>query len=144
MRREDPTHSCLKPEPGRGQWEKQDLKTCNLCKPIEGSVSSLLRKQFRFRVVRIADRRFRNTTEKKLIGQLASCPDCAASPEWLGRFAYSEKIRSSGMWNSQHVNPRSGMTPEEWSGFERAVEDTAGFFDEDDELALFGFEFFLD
>ncbi|MCK4367165.1 MAG: hypothetical protein KAW84_04395 [Thermoplasmata archaeon] len=103
MRRRDPSHPCLKPAPGKGHWERQDEKTCPSCKPIEKDVSALLRSGFSFRCIEIVDMDLRNTMEKKLIATLSNCPTCGPSDDWLGKFAYSEKVVKSGLWNSNHV-----------------------------------------
>ncbi|MFQ5909974.1 MAG: hypothetical protein ACE5IJ_04540, partial [Thermoplasmata archaeon] len=96
LRRRDSNHPCLQPQPGRGHWEKQGSKTCDLCRPVEREVSALLRDSFRFRVLRIVDRNSRNLFERGLISSLSACPQCTPSEEWLGRYAYSEKVASSG------------------------------------------------
>ena len=103
MRAENSSHPCLAPEPGKGHWERQGEKSCHRCRPVEQRVSSLLRSSFRFRCVSIPTRRERNEFEEVLIASLSSCPVCEPSCRWLGRHAYSEVIRRSGMWNSQFV-----------------------------------------
>lgn len=124
MRRQDLNHACLKPAPGKGHWEKQGERTCERCGPFEKEVSALLRERFRFRVVGIDDMEFRNLMERKLIGILSECPKCQPSGDWLGRFAYSEKVRRSGMWNSDYVNETYTIVPEEWPRFMAAVTQT--------------------
>ena len=103
LRRRDPGCLCLAPAPGKGHWDLQDAKTCPECRPLEADVSALLRTSFRFRCVMIEDRPERNELEELLIATLAACPVCRASPSWLGQYAYSEKVRSSGLWNSRGV-----------------------------------------
>lgn len=124
MRRRDPNHACLKPTPGKGHWEKQNGKTCERCGPFENEVSALLRERFRFRVVTIDDMNFRNLMERKLIGKLSECPKCEPSRDWLGRFAYSEKVRRSGMRNSDYVGETYTIFPEEWHRFTTAISET--------------------
>jgi hypothetical protein len=41
--------------------------------------------------------------EEKLIATVSLCPVCKPSEGWLGKYAYSEKVRSSGLWNSSYV-----------------------------------------
>jgi len=103
LRRSDPNHPCLRPGPGQGHWEKQDQKACDRCKPIEQMVSLLLRGKFRFRCVEIPDREERNRMEEGIIATLANCRQCSPSATWLGRFAYNERVRNSGLWNSDYV-----------------------------------------
>ncbi len=50
-----------------------------------------------FRCVAIENQKLRNGLEKKLIGSLSQCLDCQPSEEWLGHYAYSDKVRSSGL-----------------------------------------------
>lgn len=58
----------------------------------------------KFRCVQIADQQERNEFEKLLIATIAACKVCQPSPQWLGRFAYSEDVRRTGLWNSDHVS----------------------------------------
>ena len=103
LRRGNPAEPCLSPGPGKGHWEKQDSRACPLCKPTEAQVSQLLRQRFTFRCVRIPDRDERNRLEGLLVATLAACDVCRPSLSWLGRCAYNEKVRASGLWNSEYV-----------------------------------------
>jgi len=97
LRQRQKNHPCL------AHWEKQDEKTCDTCRPLEDEVSLLIREQFRFRCVAIARMQERNEMESRLIATLSACPVCLPSQNWLGKWAGNERVRSSGMWNSQHV-----------------------------------------
>lgn len=97
MRRENPAHPCLP------HWEKQGQPTCKVCRKVEEDVSNLLRANFYFRCVKIEDKGTRNLLEKKLIATISSCKICKPSGNWLGRYAYSDLVRSSGLWNSNYV-----------------------------------------
>ena len=101
MRVDDPDHPCLAPAPGKGHWERQSERVCDRCRPVEERVSRLLRTRFRFRCVAIQERQERNTFEELLIATLSCCSVCQPSRHWLGRHAYSDIIRQTGMWNSQ-------------------------------------------
>jgi len=103
LRRHDPHSPCLLPSPGKGHWEKHNAKACQECHPEEREVSQLLQGSFRFRCVEVVDQAERNDLEKVLIATIAACPVCEPSVTWLGRYAYSDKVRSSGLWNSQDV-----------------------------------------
>lgn len=103
LRRRDPESPCVLPTPGRGHWELQDAKTCEHCWPVEQEVSKLLRSSFRFRCVKVVNQAERNESESVLIATIAACPACRPSATWLGRCAYSDKVRSSGLWNSRDV-----------------------------------------
>ena len=103
LRKNDPGGSCLAPAPGKGHWELQDGLSCSECSPIEDRVSLYFSTQMRFRCVQISDQFERNRFEAVLIATLSSCKVCRPSDGWLGKYAYSEKVRGSGMWNSEFV-----------------------------------------
>jgi hypothetical protein len=103
LRRMDPNSPCLQPMPGQGHWEKQNMHTCEYCKPIERQVSQLLKSSFWFRCIEIEKRDLRNTLEKKLIATISLCPICKPSENWLGKSAYSPDVQDSGLWNSEYV-----------------------------------------
>lgn len=103
LRRANPSDPCLAPAPGKGHWEKQDEKTCPRCRPTEERISDLLRQRFAFRCVRVMDMDERNELEALLVTTLAACQVCRPSASWLGLYAYSDKVRSSGLWNSDYV-----------------------------------------
>lgn len=110
LRQEDPNHPCLSPGPGRGHWERQDAQKCPRCQPMEDRVTELLRRTLAFRCVEVGDQDSRNDVEKKLIGSLSRCQACQPSPRWLGQYAHRDKVRSSGLWNSNHVGGPDEMS----------------------------------
>lgn len=126
LRQANPKHPCLQPGPGQGHWERQDAQKCPRCQPVEDRGTELLRGSFTFRCVAIADRDLRNDLEKKLIGSLSRCLLCQPSPQWLGRYAYSDKVRSSGLWNSNYVGGPDEMSPEDLRVFGELVSRTLG------------------
>jgi len=71
LRKIDSHHACLQPSPGRGHWEKQDMHTCEKCKPNEKMVSEILRNDFSFRCVEIVDQDLRNMLEEELIATIS-------------------------------------------------------------------------
>jgi len=75
----------------------------------EAEVSQLIRSRFLFRVVAVDDIEERETLEEELIASLAACPQCKPSEGWLGRFARNEKVRRSGLWNSDYVDSEKRM-----------------------------------
>ena len=79
------------------------MHACENCKPIGKRVSELLRTSFSFRCIEIENRDLRNGFEEKLIATISLCPVCKPSDNWLGKYAYSEKVKSSGLWNSDDV-----------------------------------------
>ena len=78
-------------------------------KDTEGEVSRLLRSRFFFRVVAVDDVEERKLLEEKLIASLSACSRCKPSEGWLGCFAWSERIRRSGLWNSNYVDSENRM-----------------------------------
>jgi hypothetical protein len=103
LRRDNPSNPCLSPAPGKGHWENGNAKACPRCRPTEARVSELLRQRFTFRCVRVPDLVERTGFEALLVATLAACEVCCPSSSWLGLYAYSEKVRASGLWNSQYV-----------------------------------------
>lgn len=103
LRRDNPSNPCLSPAPGKGHWESGNAKACPRCRPTEARVSELLRQRLRFRCVWVPDTTERNGLEALLVATLAACDVCRPSSSWLGLQAYSEKVRASGLWNSQYV-----------------------------------------
>ena len=103
IRRDDPSSACLAPGPGQGHWERHMEAACARCAPYEQRVSALLGDRFRIRCVRIENREERNRLESRLIATVAACTVCGPSTNWLGRFASSEKVKASGLWNSEFV-----------------------------------------
>ena len=93
-------------------------------KDVEDEVSQILRSRFFFRVVAVDDVAERKTLEEKLIASLAACPHCRPSEGWLGRFAWSEKIRRSGLWNSNHVNSENKMDVDDLERLKQLVRQT--------------------
>jgi hypothetical protein len=103
IRRMNPNSPCLQPHPGQGHWEKQGMHPCENCKPIENQIRQILKTDFWFRCIEIKEHELRNTLEKKLIATVSLCPVCRPSEGWLGKFAYSENVQKSGLWNSDYV-----------------------------------------
>ena len=107
MRKVNPDDPCLAPAPGEGHWEKHHAPTCEKCKPIEREVTKRIKDKFYFRCIEIDDKSLRNTLEKKLVATISPCSVCRPSESWIGKFAYSEKVRRSGLWNSDCVFDRT-------------------------------------
>ena len=101
MRKRKPTDSRIK------QWLEQDTPTF---KEIEIEVSRVLKNNFSFKCVPVKDREERLELEEQLIATLSKCPICTPSKNWLGRYAQSDLIRKSGLWNTQYVFSNSIIT----------------------------------
>ena len=92
------------------EWKKgRKSKRWSNFKDIEDEISWLLRSKFFFRVVVVDSVDERRAFEEKLIANLAACPWCRPSEGWLSRFAWSEKVRRSGLWNSNYVDSENLM-----------------------------------
>lgn len=111
IRRRDPGSLCLAPGPGKGHWERQDEHKCPRCQPVEGAVSEYLEKYTSFRCVRINESDERSEFERVLIATIAQCPLCVAGATWLGRDAYSQKVKRTGLWNSDYTGGQAIAYP---------------------------------
>ncbi|MGA8017083.1 MAG: hypothetical protein WCB85_14320 [Candidatus Dormiibacterota bacterium] len=103
LRRDNPATACLAPGPGQGHWDHQDDRPCPACRSTESAVTDLLKASFYFRCVRVDNQSLRNRLESRLIASVAACEVCRPSATWLGRYAYPALVRSSGLWNTQHI-----------------------------------------
>lgn len=88
LRRVDPQDPRLRP------WLKQNGPSFA---DIEESVSRILRGTFTFSCFRVDDQADRFSLESGLIALFARFPPGTPSPNWLGRYAASEKINGSGL-----------------------------------------------
>ena len=70
---------------------------------IEKKVSNYIRDNFTFSIIEVREKDKRLSLEKKLIGIVSSCNDCYPSNNWLGKFSPVDRIKFSGLWQSQHV-----------------------------------------
>ena len=70
---------------------------------IEKQVSDYIRDNFTFSVIEVLDREERLSLEKRLSKIVSSCNECYPSNHWLGKFSTIDKIRMSGLWQSQHI-----------------------------------------
>jgi hypothetical protein len=104
--RRDAVDECLGPAPGLGHWESGTGIECERCSGYEELVTACLREQFSFACVRIDDQEVRNRLEQRLIASVAHCRVCRPSQQWLGLYAYPANVRTSGLWNSNHVSGR--------------------------------------
>lgn len=112
LRSRDSDDPCLLPAPGQGHWEKQGVPICPRCSLVETEVSRLLRADFRFRCLEVTDLQMRNLLEERLTATLSLCSVCCPSDAWLGKHAYSDNVRRSGLWNSNYVFDSSRLTSE--------------------------------
>ena len=94
LARENPHDSRLR------EW----MKGSKTLRDVERKVSRLLRERFSFRYIRVDDRDERLELEERLISTLARFSPKYVSPNWLGRYSPTEKIRRSGLWNVEHVD----------------------------------------
>ena len=87
-----------------GNWHLRDISK-ELT--IEREVTQILRQEFSFRFIVIADevqRMGSQGLERALIGTLASCTQCSPSDGWLGGYSPKARIRQTGLWLIHYVN----------------------------------------
>lgn len=101
-------------------WLTQDGPTFAA---VEEMVSVKLRNDFTFSCVRVEQKEERRALEKGLIALLAQYPLDRPSANWLGNYAANEKIRQSGLWNTQNIEAEA-LTPEQCARFESLVGST--------------------
>ncbi len=94
------------------KWLKHDTPTF---KDVEKLVTNKLTADFTYRCIAVEDKKVRLDLEERLIATLAKCPGCKPSTKWLGRYAASEEIRESGLWNVQHIYSNKRMTQQHLS-----------------------------
>ncbi len=70
---------------------------------VEIQVSRLLREKFSFCCLPVDDQKERMDLERSLIGLFVRTPLGPPSEDWLGHHAAPDKIRRSGLWNTQHI-----------------------------------------
>ena len=78
----------------------------------ETDLSVVIAKHFSFCCIPVTDKSERLHLERGLIALLALAALGPPSSAWLGQFATSGAIRSSGLWNTQHV-AGAPLTPNE-------------------------------
>jgi len=117
LRRVDPQDARLK------DWLTQDGPSFP---EVEEMVSRVLRENFTFCCFRVDQRSERLSLERGLIALFAQYPLGQPSPNWLGRFAASEEIRRSGLWNTQHIDAEP-LTIEEFQRLKQPVKSHFGW-----------------
>src|SRR6478752_834514 len=68
---------------------------------VEAIVTDQLLTTFTFRAMQVDPLEERLALERHLIATLSATPEM--TPEWLGQYAVSSRIRESGLWNSDHI-----------------------------------------
>lgn len=91
--------------------------------PIEAQVSKWLRENTYFRCFRVDDRDERRRLESGLIALFAQHPLGNPSDDWLGKHAVDERVRHSGLWNSNHVFG-APLTQEDFDLLSRRIQET--------------------
>jgi hypothetical protein len=79
----------------RIDFEKQD--------EVEGQVSHTIHERFTFATLRAKNPSLRKDIERGLIATISLCRECGPSDGWLGIFSPVNKIRQSGLWQTQHL-----------------------------------------
>lgn len=81
----------------------QGLVDKDFQKQLEQQISEYIQKNFSFSIIEVLDKNKRLDLEKELIGVVSSCGECQSSQDWLGNASPIDKIRFSGLWQTQHV-----------------------------------------
>jgi len=92
--------------PRKTRDSKRHLRDISKESAIEREVTQVLRQNFSFRFIEIADEMQRmgnQGLERALIGTLASCPQCRPSAGWLGCYSPNVRICESGLWLIQNL-----------------------------------------
>lgn len=89
------------------QWLKQDAPTFQ---EMETEVTKEFKGHFSFRCIPVDDKEERLQLEEEFIATIAKCDRCKPSENWLGNFASDELVRTSGLWNHQHVTSNNVLT----------------------------------
>lgn len=100
-----------RPNLGPKDWPKDACR--GDIRRIEGLINKRMWRRMRFLYLPVNNRRDRAYLERNAIALLSEyCrkkPVDPASEDWLGRYCKKEKVRKSGLWQSQHV--RNGYEP---------------------------------
>ena len=71
---------------------------------LERRISRYLKSRMSFVVLPVGGERSKLTAvEQKLIGTVAQCEECGASPTWPGLQSPEPRVSSSGLWQSLHL-----------------------------------------
>lgn len=91
------------------EWMKHMTPTNN---DIERIIDDTFKKNFKFRCISVQTKNERLNLEEKLIATLSHY-NFTPSDNWLGHFAERKEIRSSGLWNVQHINSQNRVTEQD-------------------------------
>lgn len=107
------------------EWRKgRKSKKWKEFEDVERKVTEILKTKFFFRVIRVDSLEERKMFEEKIIATLSSCPMCKASENWLGKFCWNEKVRKSGLWNSNFVDSLKRMDEKDLKRLEELALET--------------------
>lgn len=70
---------------------------------VERQVTEYIRETFSLAVLEVGEREARQSLLRKLIATISFCDECEASENWLGLASPEQKIRDSGLWQTQHL-----------------------------------------
>lgn len=71
---------------------------------IEKRITQYIRDNISLVLIKVDDRKYRLSLEKRLITTVNRCNVCGPSDIWLGTQSPKQKIRGSGLWQVQHLN----------------------------------------
>lgn len=134
IRKDNPYSTCLQPEPGQGHWEMKNGKYCKLCEPYKKKSKEYIKTRTKFSIVQVDDKEIRDILEKTIVSTISLYNfhnSCIPSENWLGKYAYSDKVKSSGLWQIDFVpGTKYELSLELLNQFEKQVQLTIKFFND--------------
>lgn len=91
------------------EWMKHMTPTIN---DIEELINEAFKEKFKFRCISVQSKDERLYIEERLITTLSHW-NFSPSNHWLGHFAERKEIRSSGLWNVQHIDGQNIMNEQD-------------------------------
>lgn len=82
----------------------ENSRDIDIEKEVESKITEILKEKFSFRFIIIDDKNVRKRLERALIATVAKCRRCRPSSIWLGNYSPDQRIKESGLWQTQHIN----------------------------------------
>lgn len=79
---------------------------------LENEISAYIRNNISFVIIEVNDKTQRENLEKELISTVSKCNDCSCSPNWLGMYCKSDKIKNGKLWNVTFLSSPTPLSEE--------------------------------
>ena len=79
---------------------------------LENEISAYIRNNISFVIIEVNDKTQRENLEKELISTVSNCNDCSCSPNWLGKYCKSDKVKNGKLWNVTFLNSPTPLSEE--------------------------------